>query len=334
MIKWILFTYMVLFSLSALGFESTKPIKPISTPQIAASVLKKLTKNSHLRIIGSCMWLARDFPPKLAPGPAVSQFVPDLIVTVSNNPGENPWIEANTLYENKAALTTYKSLFTTALNLPLGFGDGSGQLASQHINEDRTRVVSVIGSPSAIYQMKGITHKPETTFMKLYYSSLADAVNERTEVAEIAYMASRPSLLMDHDIGTSSYIWGHELPRLMRVTQPSRFRASVVAAMHAADIVTNEGGMHLKISTRNTCGSHCVSANVVFDPHQKQVIWQEVYPNNRNIIPGDPTDEGIDDERKGNGNYVFVVWRKYKGCVMQSGKLLWGTPDVGAPQKR
>lgn len=333
MIKWVLCCCLILFSMTALGFESTKPTKPTSTPQIAVRVLKKLTKNSHLRVIGSCMWLERNVPPKLTPGPAVSQFVPDLIVTVSNNPGENPWIEANTLYENKAALTTYKSLFTTALNLPLGFGDGSGQLASQHLNEDRTRVVSVIGSPSAVYQIKGITHKPETTFMKLYYSSLADAVNERTELGEVAYMATHPQLLINHDIGSSSYFWGHELPRLMRVTQPSRYRASVVAAMHAADIVTNEG-MHLKVPTTNSCGPHCVVANVVFDPRQKQVIWQEVYPKNRNIIPGAPSDEGIDDEEKGNGNYVFVVWRKYKGCVTQSGKLLWGTPRVGTPQKR
>lgn len=331
--KWVLCCCVTLFSMTALGFESTKPTKPGSTPQIAVRVLKKLTKNSHLRVIGSCIWLERNFPPKLTPGPAVSQFVPDLIVTVSNNPGENPWVEANVLYENKAALTTYKSAFKAALNLPLGFGDGSGQLALQHLNEDRTRVVSVIGSPSAIYQMKGITHKPETTFMKLYYSSLADAVNERTELGEMAYMATHPLLLINHDIGSSSYFWGHELPRLMRVTQPSRYRASVVAAMHAADIVTNEG-MHLKVPTTNSCGPHCVVANVVFDPHQKQVIWQEVYPNNRNIIPGDPTDEGIDDERKGNGNYVFVVWRKYKGCVTQRGKLLWGTPHVGTPQKR
>lgn len=334
MIKSLLCSVVLIFPITARAIESTKPNKPITTPQIAIKVLKKLTKNSHLRIIGSCMWLERNFPPKVTPGPAVSQFLPDLIVTVSNNPGENPWVEANALYENKAALTVYKSAFKAALNLPLGFGDGSGQVATQHINEDRTRIVSVLGSPSAVYQIKGITHRPETKLMKLYYSSLADAVNERTQIAEIAYLASRPQLLINHEIGSATYLWGHELPRLMRVTQPSRFRASVVAAMHAADIVTNEGGMHLKQPTTNACGPHCVVSNVVFDPQQKQVIWQEVYPNNRTIIPGSPSDEGVADENKGNGNYVFVVWRKYKGCVKQPGKLLWGTPHVGTPQKR
>ncbi|KTC94870.1 TIGR03756 family integrating conjugative element protein [Legionella feeleii] len=333
MIKWLLYSGLLFCSMTALGVESTRPTTPASTPQIAARVFKKGMENSHFRIIGSCLWLEGHFPPKVTPGPAVSQFIPDLIVTVSNHPGENPWAEANGLYENKAALAAWQSAFKAALNLPLGFGDGSGQLASQRLNEDRTRVVSVIGSPSAVYPLKGVTHRPETTFMKLYYSSLADAVNERTELGELAYMATHPQLLINHEIGSASYFWGHELPRLMRITQPSRFRASVVAAMHAADIVTNEG-MHLKVPTTNACGPHCVVANVVFDPKQKQVIWQEVYPKNRNIIPGDSADEGIDDEAKGNGNYIFVVWRKYKGCVTQPGKLLWGMPPVGSPQKR
>lgn len=63
-------------------------------------------------------------------------------------------------------------------------------------------------------------------------------------------------------------------------------------------------------------------ANVIFDPKREKVIWQEVYPNNRNIKPGDADDFGVSDEKSGNGNYVFVIWRKYRGCIQHEGKLL------------
>jgi integrating conjugative element protein (TIGR03756 family) len=333
MLKYTLWMFIIIFTSPVMALESTEPPHPITTLQIATQVLKKLYKNAHIQVIGSCFWLESGPPPKVKYGPAISQFLPDLIVTVSNNPSENPWVEVNTIYEDEAAQSLYQSAFEKALNFPLGFGDGTGQIATQHINEDRTRIVSVIGSPSDVYKIKGLTHAPETSFMKLYYSSLVDAVNERFELGEIAYMASHPNLLMNHDIGSSTYIWGHEIPRLMRITQPSRFRASVVAAMHAADIVTNDG-MHIKIPTSNSCGPNCVVANVVFDPREEQVIWQEIYPMNRNIIPGSGNDFGIEDEKRGNGNYIFVVWRKYKGCVRQKGEFLWGFPLVGEPQKR
>lgn len=332
MLNYVLMGAGFFVSMMAFGMESTIPENPITSPQLAVNVFKFLSKNSHLRVIGTCLWQEGTIPPKLTPGPAVSQFLPDLVVTVSNNPGENPWVEANKLFESSAALKAYQSAYTQAIGMPLGFGDGSGQLSSQHINEDRTRVVSVIGSPGNVYKIKGLTHRSETSFLKLYYSSIADAVSDRT-TGELLYTLTHPHLLINHEIGTRFNHWGHELPRLMRVTQPSRFRASVVAAMHAADIVTNNG-MHLKQSTKNKCGPNCVVSNVTFDPKQKNVIWQEVYPNNRNIVPGRDGDKGELDEVKGNGNYVFVVWRRYTGCVKQHGKLMWGFPQVGKPKKR
>ena len=147
-------------------------------------------------------------------------------------------------------------------------------------------------------------------------------------------MATHPHLLIGHEIGSFTQHWGQEIPRLMRVTQPSRFRASVVAAMHAADIVTNQQALHVAIPTRNACGPNCVVANVIYDPKHERVLWQEVYPNNRMIEPGDPSDFGVTDDEKGHGNYVFVIWRKYRGCVKQEGRLVHGFPNVGKPQKR
>ena len=317
------------FSLHA-EIESTKPPYLINTLHISTRVISKIVSNSHYKIIGACTWLVSDPFPNTVTTPAVEQYLPDLIVTVSNKPEENPWMEAGFLFENQAARALYQKTYMLATGFPLGFGDDAGQTNNMHINDERTRVVDVIGSPAAFYRIPYLSHTPETQFGLPYYISEADAVMDRSELGEIPYMATHPQLLINHEIGT----WGHEIPRLMRVTQPSRFRASVVAAMHAADIVTNKNRPHVTKSTANSCGKNCVIANVIHDPKNQKVIWQEIYPLNRNLIPGDANDLGIDDEKAGNGNYVFVIWRKYRGCIQQKGKLMMSFPHVGKPQKR
>ncbi len=312
--------------------ESTEPPDPINTLQMSVRVISKMIGNSHYKVIGACTWLDGKFIPQPVVTPAIEQYLPDLIVTVSNKPDENPWREARLLFENETNRSLYQQTYQLATGFPLGFGDDAGQSTDMHINDERTRVVDVIGSPAAFYRIPYLSHKPETTFGMPYYISEADAVMDRTEAGEILYMASHPYLLINHDIGT----WGHEVPRLMRVTQPYRFRASVVAAMHAVDIVTNKNSPHVTKSTKNSCGKNCVVSNVTYDPNEHNVIWQEIYPINRNIKPGDADDFGIKDETEGNGNYVFVVWRKYRGCIPHTGKLQkhLSHPNVGQPQKR
>ena len=316
--------------------SETKPPKPITTAGIAVRVLEKAPKNLHYKVIGNCVWVTKSMPPKMMDTLAVEHFLPDLVVTVSNRPHENPWIEARALIDNKPMLSLHQKIYKKAVGLPMDFGEGSSQISAMHLNDERTRIVHVIGSPGDLYRFPGALHKPETHVAVPYYSSLTDAFMDRTEAAEMMYMASHPNLLINHEIGTMFHTWGPEIPRLMRITQPYNFRASVVAAMHAADIVTNKNKPHVVKSTKNNCGENCVVANVIYDAKQKNIIWQEVYPKNRNITPGNAEDFGIEDDSAGNGNYVFVVWRKYRGCVQAEGELVdfLTHPKVGKPKKR
>ena len=315
-----------------LNAESTEPPHPINSLQMSLRVIDKILSNSHYKVIGVCSWLDGKVVPKIITTPSVEQYLPDLIVTVSNKPEENPWVEAGLLFENHTSRKLYQKTYTLATGFPLGFGDDAGQVTSMHINDERTRVVDVIGSPAGFYQIPYLSHQPETHFGMPYYLSEADAVMDRSQMGEIPYMALHPHLLIHHDIGT----WGHEIPRLMRVTQPSRYRASVVAALHAVDIVTNKNSPHVTKSTKNSCGHNCVVSNVIYDPKEDNSIWQEIYPVNRNIKPGDANDFGVEDDKEGNGNYVFVVWRKYRGCIQHHGKLVKAltSPHVSQPYKR
>lgn len=324
---------LALLSKTAFCLESTKPPHSLNTLQIAARIAKQMSGNSHIRIRGACVWLTDSFPPKIRVRPAIKQFIPDLIVTVSNNPGENPWLEARQLIENKTALSGYASIYKEKIGYPLGFGNDSMIASPSHLNEGRSRVVGVFAAPTRYFRLPTLTHRPETRFPMVYYSSLADSVMERSEAAELAYMATHPGLLINHEIGSLTNHWGMEIPRLMHVTQPYRFRASVVAAMHAADIISNKKNLHINVSTTNRCGRDCIVANVIYDPSQSEIIWQEVYPNNRMFLPGDSADFGTDDDRAGNGNYIFAIWRKYEGCVEQPGELLVGV-NMGEPHRR
>ncbi len=323
-------------ALAGESLSETKPPKTMTTAGIALHVLEKTFRNSHYKVIGSCTWKTRGFPPKVMITPAIEQFLPDFVVTVSNRPHENPWLEANALFDNKVFNKVHQKAYQKVMGLPFDVGEASTQVTSMHLNDERSKIVYVIGSPPGLYNLPYVSHQPETHFGVPYYSSLADAIPDRTEAAEMAYMASHPYLLVNHDIGTMWHTWGPEIPRLMRVTQPYNFRASVVVAMHAVDIVTNQNPLHVVKSTQNSCGKNCVVANVIFDPQGKNIIWQEVYPKNRNIRPGNPDDFGVEDNTAGNGNYVFVVWRKYRGCIQSEGTLIKKLthPKVGKPQKR
>ena len=197
---------MGLLSITATAGESIKPPHPISTFGIATRVISKTLTNSHYKIIGNCTWAVGHYPPTLVETPAIEQFLPDLIVTVANSPDTNPWIEAGALFENKANTALYQSTYRLATGYSLGFGDDSGQSSIMHLNDERTRVVNVIGSPAGFYRLPKLSHQAETLFATPYYLSEADAVPDRTEIAEMAYIATHPNLLFNHDIGSNGQI--------------------------------------------------------------------------------------------------------------------------------
>ncbi len=123
--------------------------------------------------------------------------------------------------------------------------------------------------------------------------------------------------------------------QIMLILNGYDFIASVVIALRAADIVTNKNALHIVHSTHDSCGKNCAVANVIEETGHAHAIWQEVYPNDRQIHLGAPnsatgTPLGQADEQAGHGNYVFVLWRHYRGCVQDSGHLWWASHDAMA----
>lgn len=313
--------------------------KRITSADILIRVASKLGKNTHYKVIGACIWLRRWHSPKVTL--EVEHFLPDLLVTVYKRPSTNPWQEAHTLLHNKMAIKGYEKAFRAYTGNGVSYGANSSSVTDENTHMKRP-LVDVYGSPSVLARLPFLSLSPDTYPFKPYYIALTDLVQSRLMLIELTLMASKlgdvKGMVSGFPVGTTLSHWGYELPRHFIINNANNFKGSVVAAMQGADLVSNYNLGHTAISLSNSCGRNCVVSNVVYDEKGKNIKWQEIYPTNRMITPGvNNTEEdkkGLQDDKKGNGNYVFVVWRKYRGCIQGRGKLIYKTKNVGSPKKR
>lgn len=308
----------------------------ITSAGIIKKVFSKLNKNLHYRVIGICVWQRPWHEPTVTP--EIEHFFPDLVVSSYQRPYSNPWLEINKLYENKIVIKAQEKLYKLLVGFKPTYGDST--IPGDNGLHLKRYLVDVMGSPYNLLSIPYVTLRPETTPLKAYYLALDDLVIARLQAVEILsslrHLPDPSGFVSGFPIGSTSSVWGYEMPRHFITHTASKFRAAMVAAMQGADLVTNFNEGHAVFSTTNSCGRNCVISNVIFDPEGKNILWQEVFPDNRMISPGneDHVQEETDDAVKGNGNFVFVVWRKYRGCVQGRGKLVYKTKDVGHPQKR
>lgn len=332
----IVFLFVMLLSVTSFGKDEVTSEDYITSAGIIGKVFSRLGKNLHYKVIGVCVWQRGWHAPTITP--EIEHFFPDLVVSSYQRPGKNPWLEINHIYENSFFTKAQEELYTSLVGVKPGYGSANSP-GESGLHQKRF-LVDVIGSPYNLLRIPFLTLKPETTPLKPYYLALNDLVVSRMQWIEIGlslrHVPNIGKFVSGFPIGSATSHWGYELPRHFITYTTSKFRAAIVAAMQGADLVTNTNHLHVVTSTTNSCGVNCVISNVTFDPEGKNVLWQEVFPNNRMITPGNNEHEKqeVDDDIKGNSNYVYVVWRKYRGCVQDKGKLIYKSKDVGNPQKR
>lgn len=317
--------------------NEVKADKEINSIGIVGKINKNIFKNLHYKVLGICVWQKSGKLPKILP--ELEHFFPDLVVTVYNRPGTNPWLEVRTLLENKQVIKAQEKTYKALVGFSPSYGSAASSVNIAGLHRKHP-LVDVLGSPYNLLSIPFITLRPETTPLRPYYLALNDLIVSRLQVIEIALslrlLPYGAKFLLGFPIGTGLGHWGYEIPRHFITHTNSKFRAAMVAAMQGADLVTNINSGHLLSSTSNSCGKNCVIENVAFDNTGKKILWQEVFPKNRMIKPGEEghRKDEITENLKGKGNYVFVVWRKYRGCVQGQGKLIYKTKKVGLAVKR
>ena len=319
---------------------NTSPPREINTLELTFNVASEVFTYSHFSVIGVCGWLKESSwgIPYVVVSLELDEYMPDLLVTVFNESNDNPWDMMKAIYDPVTlSLANVLAQSTTGDEL----GNGQVEVSNDPQNKGNgliTKYVDVIGDPMPLNLFPFPHLRADTTPFIPYYSSAMDIAG-RIGVAE----KLQPNTYNPFgSIIGSSFVnkWGYEFPRDMTVPNPNDYIASVIAGLHGADIVTNNNPLHLVKSLDDSCGTNCAVANVIQETSDNNEIWQEVYPNNRHVQLGESQltlapgqSLGQADESAGNGNYVFAVWRHYRGCMQMDGKFLWATVHVGSTTK-
>ncbi|MCP3680717.1 MAG: TIGR03756 family integrating conjugative element protein [Gammaproteobacteria bacterium] len=270
----------------------------------------------------------------------LDEYLPDLVVTSFNDNGDDAWTAANATLD-AASYTEGSAAISSATGFDLTNGKNPGNNDGRaQANSLIDKSVDVIGNPYPLYYFPYPSLRLDTTAFFPYFSSPADTlgilgmaelVNEVQNVNLFAYFIGQ---------GFTDK-WGYEFPRDMTATTTNDYEAAIITAQRAADIVTNHNSLHVVHSTHDACGENCAVSAVQEEKKDKHEEWQEVYPVDRHIRPGQSTlklppgeELGESDEAAGNGNYVFVIWRHYRGCEQSKGKLIFATVDVPKTKKR
>lgn len=333
-----LFIAVAMLSVSQVSMADDGPSGSINSAQMSLDVGEHYFSYGHFRPIGICVWLNWSiFGPYTIITPELSEYLPDLVVSVYNESGDDPWFEARETFD-KVAQVAGGAAMQAVTGDDLTDGKNTSLRGEQNNNSEVTKSVDVIGSPTGLLHIPFFMLRLDTTPFMPYFQSALDSVPGRMGIAEDLEPETWNPF---GDYIGSSFLhhWAYEFPRSMSVDNNNDYKASVSIALHAADIVTNKNTLHVVRSTSDSCGKNCAVANVVQESSDDHEIWEEVYPHDRHIQLGQSdltsvTPLGHNDEKSGHGNYVFVVWRHYKGCIQASGHLIYKTVDVPPTDKR
>ena len=321
----------------AMGLCVSALAAPVNTFTITKDVTLAALKNPfgnfvNYRIEGLCFWLHWSvFGPYVTTTLKVNEFLPDAVVSVYTHEGSNPWAYANTFVDpvmQKAGDLTAKTIDGTAPISSDYSGSGGGGSMQQF------KEVDVIGDPAlaAFFSKIPFAMIPsEATEFEPYYSSLSDTYLWHSPMMEDL---THPQDLIPGVRTEGSLIdqWGSIFPRVGYINQLGDYKAAGVIALRGADIATNSDQGHVYHSLHSgSCGSHCK----VWASHENDfadVKYQEIYPEattdakqvfgNNDLLS---QTYGQKQLSEGKGNYVWIMWRHYEGCIQGGGHFIGET---------
>lgn len=180
----------------------------------------------------------------------ISHYLPDLFVTVYDEPKENPWTEYREVMGN-AEEAAEKGIIAEITGTGLSGGEFSPPEA-QADSSIKYKDVSVVGHPLALVTKKQIAQfvcPTDVTPYMPYFSSTFDYVGWRwgipdmfTAAALIPGKREIGSKTTTNVLGNS---WGSVYPRTGKLLQYDDAKTAAVIAQRAVDIVTRTGQSHI-----------------------------------------------------------------------------------------
>lgn len=311
----------------------------ITTLTVATDVIAAASNNPtgnflNWRITGVCIWFHGGLFPYISQTWEVNEYLPDTMITVFNRVGENPLLYTNSVLDPILKKVGDQIATSTIGIVPVAGGDN----ASSHNDGTMAfKEVDVIGNPMAALISRvfsGMMIPSTAQPFEPYYSSLLDSVEWRDPKVDMLVALKNPGLF-GFTIGLLDE-WGALYPRNGYVVQPGDYKAAAVIALRGSDIATISGVGHVfNPLPTGSCGQNCTispSSDMSINDFD-QAKYQEIYPVESNTASQrfgveDPIHSGTygqDEYEKGDGDYVWVMWRHYSGCIQDGGSLIYAS---------
>lgn len=320
------YQFAFLFFLILLMIFNIKCFAGINSATITADTLEALPHCAHYEIRGLCFWANWQ---GVNTTPYIEQYLPDVVVSVFNKAGDNPWTEINDTFD-QAGKMAEKQIVSSITHMNVG--EGQHSLDNVHEQNVYFKEADVIGNPSLAVLPQNLGFLPSTaTSLLPYYQSMLDAAAWRglpqvkTPLAEEAY-----AMIADiqHHVGTFPTNWGGIYPHEGKIATTNDAKAAAVIAQRAADLITTTNPIvfgHIYHPLPNQCSEECNASPIQENSSKTQ--FQMIYPIEKKRCDyfGKTLDFGDKAEAKTNGAYAWIVWRFYSGCMNGDGDYIGKT---------
>ena len=327
-----------------LGFALT-PAPARATSTTSAQIISSTINPLMLRcldhcVIGVCIWLRPILVPpyyKVETTLKVRHKFPDIVVSVFEHPGTNPWVEMRPLSTIAAGVS---QAYGTLSGSTVGGGRHSPAATQMQAQDNKEStdgrreqmrfgeaeiyghpLASIIGqSPLGFgVAIPGLCPIKTRSFFP-YYQSGVDFLSWRNPESELLYPGTWIPYYREVRNSTFTSIWGPVFPRTgMLAAQANPYKAAAVFAQRAADITTNSLQPHVYVRAP---GSRA---------NERTDQWQRIAP-----VPelscgpfGGSSDSNLGTLASLDDDAVWQLWRPYECCLPNAGAVLVG--EVNTP---
>lgn len=327
--------FVVLCTLALLG-QHANAFEAKPTTVTLGDIAQSLTLDAsclNYCVTGVCVWLRCSiYECSVETSIRVGHYNPDLIVSVYDQPGDNPWQEAEAIY---GALERQLTASIVALFHEAEAGGGH-RVEGSHSGVDqslRFKEVTAIGHPFSSLtdglSKSGYYCPSEADSFQPYLSSSFDALTWRLGLPELLYIHNL--LPGRRVVGAGIHQqWGSVFPRTGFINQKDDAKAAAVIAQRAGNIVTQPRQPHVytPLDGNGYYKSWLPGELVENDPETG--VWQMLAPKMDTQCyafgENDVYKTAWSDGRVAEDNrYAFTLWRPYECCEPQ-GLYLFTVP--------
>ncbi|HAF5678140.1 TPA: TIGR03756 family integrating conjugative element protein [Salmonella enterica subsp. enterica serovar Muenchen] len=283
------------------------------------------------RVKGICYWLfCTPFGCTVKTSVKVDHFIPEAVISVYQDKGENPWVEMRTVSSSSGGIENAVSSGQVGLSAGGGQSTAKRPQGRESLLSTRFKYADALGHPATSLiggQIPGYSCKSAATPLIPYFLSTLDSLVWRTGLPEALY----PEALIPgkREIGSTagSNMWGNVYPRSGFVTQQDDYKAGAVIAQRVADIITRSGQVHVyQPLTGHRRPGYWPPAPVTENTGTKNHKWQRVTPAASKSCAVFPDTDGKVAE---DGNYAWTLWQPYSCCKPRGQTFLYSTDFSG-----